>query len=165
MSTTEASPYLSHFPASSGQPPRRLLLGVVALVFVSGGVIGSGSTLMIINRRIEENETRHDPKKVGRRVANDLKGMLSLNDGQAVEVDRIMKDHMAAIEQLRQEVIIPRMREQFEQMKNQVDAVLDGEQRAQYHAWLEERKKRVCPPPGASGNGVHHGVKNATAAQ
>lgn len=153
MSTTESSPYLSHFPASSGSPPRRLLLGVVALVFVSGGVIGSGSTLMIVNRRIEENEQHCDAAKVRKRVADELTEKLSLDGEQSAEVDRIMNDHIAAIDRLRREVIFPKMREQFEQMKEQVDAVLDDGQRAQYHAWLEERKKRVCPSTGARGNG------------
>jgi hypothetical protein len=155
MSTIEASPYLSQASASGGRPPRRLLLGMMLAVFFSGGVIGSGSTLMVINRRIAENEKHYDPIIVGQKVAKELEEKLSLSEEQAAKVDRIMKDHMAAIDLLRREVIFPRMREQFEQMKDQVDAVLDDQQRAQYHGWLEERRKRVCPPPGSRGNGTH----------
>lgn len=156
MTTIEAPTYLPQTSASGGRPPRRLLLGMMLVMFVSGGGIGAGSTLMLINRRIEENENRHDPKIVGQRVVQELTEKLSLNDEQAAEVDRIMNDHLDAIDRLRREVIFPKMRDQFEQMKEQVDAVLDDQQRAQYHAWLEERKKRVCPPGGAHGHNGHN---------
>jgi hypothetical protein len=169
MTTIEAPTYLPETSASGGRPPRRLLLGMMLVMFVSGGGIGAGSTLMLINRRIEENENRHDPKMVGLRVAQELTEKLSLNEEQAAEVERIMNDHMAAIDRLRRDVIFPKMRDQFEQMKEQVDAVLDDQQRAQYHAWLDERKKRVCPPNGAHGHNGHNrnsndGESNTTAA-
>jgi hypothetical protein len=163
MSTSELSTYAPQAPvpqttaAGGRRPPRNLLLGMMVAVFFSGGVIGSGSTLMLINRRIEDNEKHHnDPVIMGHRVVEELQEKLSLDEAQTTEVDQIMKDHFAALDRVRREDFFPKIREQFKQMEDQVNAVLDNEQRTQWHAWLDERRKRVCPPNGRHNFGSHN---------
>jgi BMFP domain-containing protein YqiC len=146
MSASEATLYSPQSSAAGRRPPRRLLLGMMVAVFFSGGIIGSGSTLMLINRRIEANEKHHDVVSIGKHIVSDLRGKLSLSDEQTAQVDQIMKEHLASLDRLRREDFSPKLRVAFKQMEDQVAAVLDDEQRSQWHAWLEERRKRVCPP-------------------
>lgn len=146
MSTTETTWDAPYAAAGGRRPPRRLLLGMMVAVFLSGGVIGSGATLMIINRRMEENAKPHDPRLVGQKVAAELRETLSLSDEQAAQVDRIMKDHMAAMGRMQREEFFPKIRDAFKQMNDDIAGVLDDDQRVKWNAWLEERRKRVCPP-------------------
>ncbi|MGH7137959.1 MAG: hypothetical protein ACREHD_19595 [Pirellulales bacterium] len=146
MSTTELPTYVPQTATGGGRPPRRLLFGMMVAVFFSGGVIGSGSTLMLINRRIEDNERHHDPARTSQRIVDELREKLALNDAQTAELERITKNHLAALDRIRRDVFFPKIHEQFKQMEEQVNAVLSDEQRAQYHAWLEEKRQRVCPP-------------------
>jgi hypothetical protein len=145
MSTAQSPTYVPVSAAAGRRPPRNLLLGMMLAVFFSGGVIGSGSTLMLINRRIEDNAKHYDPIKSAKKVTSELEVKLSLNAGQTAQVEQIMKDHLAALDRLRREVFFKKIREQFKQMEDQVNGVLDDEQRTQWHAWLAERQQRVCP--------------------
>ncbi|HVA44941.1 MAG TPA: hypothetical protein VNH11_01020 [Pirellulales bacterium] len=158
MSTTETTWPVPQTAATGGRPPRRLLLGMMVAVFCSGGVIGSGASLMLINRRIEDSAKRHDPVIVGHQVASELEEKLSLSEEQVSQVDRIMKEHLASMDRLRREVFFPKIRESFTQMNEAVAAVLNDEQRVQWTAWLEERRQRVCPPGehGRHGRGHFH---------
>ena len=173
MSTSELSTYAPQAtgPQSMGaggrRPPRNLLLGMMVAVFFSGGVIGSGSTLMLINHRIEDNEKHHnDPVIITGRVVKELEEKLSLNEQQTAQVQKIMKDHLAALDRLRREKFLPVIREEFNQMEGQVNAVLDDEQRSQWQAWLAERRQRVCPPGGRHGYSGHRArSSNGSAAE
>jgi hypothetical protein len=129
---------------------------MMVLVLFSGGAIGSGATLLVINSRIKENEKRHDSTKTKERIVSELQEKLSLSEKQTEQVDQIMAEHLAALDKLRHDVFFKMIREQFKQMEDQVDSVLDGQQHAQWHAWLEERRKRVCPT-GGRGNNVRAG--------
>ncbi|HWB09437.1 MAG TPA: hypothetical protein VG826_09445 [Pirellulales bacterium] len=148
MSTLEAPTYVPHAAAGGGRRPRRILLGMMVAVFFSGGVIGSGSTLMVVNRRIKESEQPRPVPDWCRKIVAELEEKLSLSEEQTAQVDQIMKDHLAALDRLRREVFFKAIREQFKQMEDQVNAVLDDQQSVQWHAWLEERRKRVCPTNG-----------------
>jgi hypothetical protein len=111
---------------------------------------------MIINSRIEDNERHHnDPVFISERVVKELDEKLSLSDVQTTQVEQIMKDHFAALDRLRREVFFAEIRKQFKQMEDQVNAVLDDEQRTQWHAWLDEKRKRVCPLGGRYNFGAH----------
>lgn len=161
MSTAETTWDVPPTAAGGRRPPRRLLLGMMVAVFFSGGVIGSGATL-IINRRIEEDVKRHDPMIVGHRVAAELQEELSLSHEQAAQVDRIMKDHLAAMDRLRHEVFFVEIRKAFKQMNDDIASVLDEGQRVKWNAWLEERRKKVCPPGDHSRYGHGRFRKSAT---
>lgn len=156
-SDSELSGYLPQTASGGRRPPRRLLLGMMVAVFFSGGVIGSGSTLMLINRRIEANERHHDPAKTSQRIVSELAEKLSLSEKQTAQVEQITKDHLASLDRLRREVFFKMIRDDFKQMEDQVNAVLDDEQRATYHAWLEEKRQRVCPPGVRHGHSSHRG--------
>lgn len=152
MSTIEATTYVPYSATGGGRPPRRILLGMMMAVFFSGGVIGSGSTLMVINSRIKENEKPREPGPWSQRIVSELEEKLSLSERQTAQVDQIMKDHLAALVRLRRETFSPLIHEQFKQMEDQVNSVLDEQQSVQWHAWLEERRKRVCPTGGRGGS-------------
>ncbi|HEV3342350.1 MAG TPA: hypothetical protein VG125_18415 [Pirellulales bacterium] len=148
MSTLEAPTYVPQSATGGRRPPRRILLGMMVLVLLSGGAIGSGSTLLVINSRIKENEKGHKIDDWSGRIVSELQEKLSLSEKQTAQVGQIMKEHLAALDKLRREVFFKKIRDQFKQMEDQVDAVLDEQQHAQWHAWLEERRKRVCPTGG-----------------
>jgi hypothetical protein len=117
---------------------------------------------MVINSRIKENEK---PRKIpdwSRQIVSELEEKLTLSEKQTAQVDQIMKDHLAALDRLRREVFFKKIGEQFKQMEDQVDSVLDEQQSMQWHAWLEERRKRVCPT-GGRGHGSTKGTKEAGA--
>lgn len=156
VSSSDLSTYVPQTASGGRRPPRRLLLGMMVAVFFSGGVIGSGSTLMLIHRRIEANERHHDPAKTSQRIVSELAEKLSLSEKQTAQVEQITKDHLASLDRLRREVFFKMIRDDFKQMEDQVNAVLDNEQRATYHAWLEEKRQRVCPPGVRHGHSSHH---------
>lgn len=164
MISSEVPTYVSPTATGGGRPPRRLLFGMMVMVFFSGGVIGSGSTLMLINRRMEDNERHHDPARTSQRIVDELQEKLSLNDPQTTQVERITKNHLAALDRIRREVFFPAIREQFKQMEEQVSAVLDDEQRAAYHAWLDEKRQRVCPPFSRHSRGPHRAASSGGSA-
>lgn len=157
MSTSEATnlestPSTPTWPQSTlgGLPPRRwLTLAMMATVFISGAVIGSGSTMIIVNRRVEEASSRHW-NAVCEKMLPALRSELDLTDDQYAQVEQILRRHLGNLNQIRDDVIRPAIREEFEQMKQQVSAVLDEPQNARWTAWLEERRQRVC------GNGAAH---------
>jgi hypothetical protein len=158
MITNELPAYVPQVAAAGrGRPPRKLLFAMMVAVFASGGVIGSGSTLMVINRRIEDNERHHDPALTSQRIVGELSEKLSLNEEQTAQIEQITQDHLAALDRLRRDDFFPKIREQFKLMEDQVNAVLGDEQRAQYHAWLEEKRQRVCPPGNRHGRGARRG--------
>lgn len=164
MSTIEAPTYVPRTDTGYGRPPRRIVLGIMmVLVFLSGGVIGSGSALMLVNNRIKEDEKPRDPGPWSEKIVSELQGELSLSKEQTAQVDQIMKDHLAALVRLRREVFFVEIRKQFKQMEDQVDSVLDEQQSVQWHAWLEERRKRVCPTSGRGHNGSGRAAKEAGA--
>ncbi|HEX7449974.1 MAG TPA: hypothetical protein VF306_20610 [Pirellulales bacterium] len=131
-------------------PPRRwLTLAMVATVFLSGAVIGGGSTMIVINRRVEEASSRHW-NAVCEKMLPTLRSELDLSDDQYAEVERIIRRHLGKLNEIRDEVIRPAIREEFAQMDGQVSAVLDDKQNDRWLAWLEERRQRVC-----SGSAAH----------
>lgn len=142
MSITEAT--WSQAVMSGRLPPRRwLTLAMMATVFISGAVIGSGSTMIVINRRVEEASNRHWNAACERMLPT-LRSELDLSDDQYAEVEQIIRRHFAKLNEIRDEVIRPAIREEFAQMENQVSAVLDDQQNDRWKTWLEERRKRVC---------------------
>lgn len=132
-------------PVMSGRlPPRRwLTLAMMATVFISGAVIGSGSTMIVINRRVEEASNRHW-NAACEKMLPVLRSELDLSDEQYADVEQIIRRHLAKLNEIRDEVIRPAIREEFAQMEMQVSAVLDEQQNERWLAWLEERRKRVC---------------------
>lgn len=153
MSTSEATWSQSPIsPTALGGrlPPRRwLTLAMMATVFISGAVIGSGSTMIVINRRVEEASSRHW-NAVCEKMLPALRSELELSDDQYADVERIIRRHLSKLNEIRDDVIRPIIREEFAQMEGQVSAVLDDEQNARWLAWLEERRQRVC-----SGSAAH----------
>ena len=148
MITTETS---WHSPAAgirlgngAGPPSRRWILGLMACIFVSGTVIGGGSTMIVVNHRMEEAAGRHLDAVCSRMVPA-LQKELDLSDEQAAQVKTSIRQHLAKLDQIRETVI----RNEFKQMEDQVAAVLDADQKERWHSWLEERRKR-CRLPGTA---------------
>ncbi len=142
MSTSEAT--WSQSISGERLPPRRwLTLAMMATVFISGAVIGSGSTMIVINRRVEEASNRHW-NAVCEKMLPALRSELDLSDDQYADVELIIRRHLGKLNEIRDDMIRPIIREEFAQMEKQVSAVLDGEQNERWLAWLEERRQRVC---------------------
>lgn len=148
MSTTETTWYSPAAERGAGPPSRRWMLGLMACIFVSGTVIGGGSTMIVVNRRMEEAAGRHLDAVCSRMVPA-LQKELNLSDDQTQEVAATVRRHLTKLDEIRETVIRPAMASEFKQMEEQVAAVLDADQKERWHSWLEERRKR-CRLPGAA---------------
>lgn len=152
MSTTETtwhSPAAGHrLGNGAGPPARRWILGLMACIFVSGTVIGGGSTMIVVNHRMEEAAGRHLDAVCSRMVPA-LQKELNLSEEQSEEVAATVRRHLTKLDEIRDTLIRPAMASEFKQMEDQVAAVLDAEQKERWHSWLEERRKR-CRLPGAA---------------
>jgi hypothetical protein len=158
MSTTETTWYSPSAERGARPPSRRWMLGLMACIFLSGTVIGGGSTMIVVNHRMEEAAGRHLDAACSRMVPA-LQKELDLSEVQTAEVAATVRRHLTKLDEIRETLIRPAMASEFKQMEDQVAAVLDADQKERWHSWLEERRKR-CRLPGAA----HHRRKAANSA-
>ena len=152
-------------PASALRSGRRrwLLLGLMAVVFFSGGAIGSGLTTIYVEKNYQKRWT--EPWRGQKRMLDALNRDLELSDAQSTEVEQILKQHDAAVKKVWMEEVGPKMRTLVKQLDERMSGVLTSEQKPQWQAWLETRRNRVCPPPRAGKHGHGHEGPSASPAE
>jgi hypothetical protein len=119
-------------------PPRRnrgMFLGLMAAVFLSGGVVGGGTGMLITQQKFSDC-LRH-PERMSARMVAMFRSELGLTEDQAKQVDEIVQRHHEQIEAIRSEVR-PRFSAEWNSMHEEVKAVLTEEQRTK----LEEMRER-----------------------
>jgi hypothetical protein len=146
-------------PAPVSAPPRRgrwLLALVLLVVFVSGGIVGGGSTDYV--HRNGWMRLMRSPSEVPDRLVPMLRGKLDLSEEQTAKVDQVVRQRHREIEKLRAEVQ-PRIDRQIEQMQSEIDAVLDPGQRDRWHEWVQSLQHRWGPDhrPRHHGSRPPHG--------
>lgn len=125
----------------------------VALL-LSGAVIGSGVTVMVIHQRFDE--ARKHPEWLSRRMVDHFREKLDLTDQQTKQIREIFSDTRQRTQALRRE---QRTEAQaiMQQMHDDVAAVLTPEQREKWDEWFKRVRERAFrrppehrrPPPGA----------------
>ncbi|MHC4905048.1 MAG: hypothetical protein ACYTEN_04400 [Planctomycetota bacterium] len=97
------------------------------LILVSGIIIGSGVTLMTAER-VKKKSVPPGPEYLSRRMINRLVRELNLSPEQQLQLNPIVKQHMEAMEKIRQEAR-PQISEEIKQMNDSIMALLDEGQK------------------------------------
>jgi hypothetical protein len=127
---------------------RRWLSFVIMLVvFGSGAAIGSGLTTISIENNYEKRW--RNPAEGRERMLTALRRDLDLSDPQSETIEQILEKHDQAVKKVWAGTW-PQMRALVKQLDEQIAGVLTADQQPQWHAWLEKRKNRVCPPSSRS---------------
>jgi len=137
-------------PAPSLAPPPSVRLGqwwVVALlgvlIFIAGGVLGSGLTLRFLRDRVLY--AIHHPQEVPARLSVELKGRLGLTNAETEKVRQIIARHQLDLQKIRREVQ-PQVERELEELRKEVADALTPEQAAKWNAWLEQMRTTWLPP-------------------
>ncbi|HXT60585.1 MAG TPA: hypothetical protein VN699_18235 [Pirellulales bacterium] len=132
---------------------RWLSLVIMLVVFGSGAAIGSGLTTISIENNFEKRW--QNPAEGRERMLAALRRDLHLSDPQSEEIEQILKTHDNAVMKVWASTR-PQMRALFKQLDEQIAGALTTDQQPQWHAWLEKRRSRVCPPPSRSSKHARH---------
>jgi hypothetical protein len=124
-------------PLAAG-PPRRhrgMFMGLLAAVFVSGGVVGGGLGMMVTQQKFSDC-LRH-PERMPERMMTKFRGELELTDEQTAKIDEIVRRRHENFEAIRAEVR-PRFDAEFTAMSDEINLVLTEDQQAK---WKEMRER------------------------
>jgi len=137
-----SSPPLAPPPSTrSGRWWIAALLGV--LIFIAGGILGSGLTLRYLRDRVLY--AIHHPQEVPARLSLDLKSRLGLTTEETEKVCQIIASRQLKLQEIRREVQ-PRVEEELEELRKEISASLTPKQAAKWNAWFEEMRSTWLPP-------------------
>jgi hypothetical protein len=127
-------------PLAAGPPVRHrgMFMGLLAAVFVSGGVVGGGLGMMFTQQQFSDC-LRH-PERMPERMMGMFRSELKLTDEQTKQVEEIVRRHHEQIEALRAE-IRPRFSAEFNAIHTEVSAVLSETQRTTWNEMRERFRK------------------------
>lgn len=133
-------------------PRRRTWLVVVLwlIIFGSGVVVGAGSTLWVVRNRVLYG-IQH-PERAPAGLARHLQRMLGLDDAQRAQVEQIFERRQKELQKVRR-AFQPEVEAQLDQVEQEVSAVLNDVQRAEWQSRFRELRGRWLPalPPALSG--------------
>ncbi len=141
LPTTAPSP-VTNAPV---RPRRRRWVSVLLSLglLISGMVIGSGATLIIV-QRVVQHRLRHPEELPDRAVAR-LKKPLDLSDEQATQIRSIVRQRMARLQSMRHEWQ-PRLEAELDGLEKDVAAVLKPDQVGKWHRIAREKRRQWLPP-------------------
>jgi hypothetical protein len=139
-------------PSIAVGPRRRTWLYVVLwlIIFGSGTVVGAGSTLWVVRNRVLDG-IQH-PERAPAGLARHLQRMLDLDDAQRDQVEHIFERRQKELQKVRRS-FQPEVEAQLDQVEQDVSAVLNDVQRAEWQTRFRELRARWLPalPPALSG--------------
>ena len=115
-----------------------MFIGLLAAVFVSGGVVGGGVGMMVTQQQFSDC-LRH-PERMPERMMSMFRAELNLTDEQTKRVNDIVREHHEKIESIRAEVR-PRFSAEFNAIHEEVSAVLTETQRIKWNEMRERFRK------------------------
>ena len=128
--------------------PRRVKIALLALLLVvSGTVIGSGATLLVVKHRVLA--AMNDPQSALKPVLmRRLDRELNLTEEQYDQVDTLLDDHLRKLRAIRRSVW-PEVIAVNDDLRQSVGNVLDDEQREAFFARFDEIRSTFAPklPP------------------
>lgn len=123
--------------------PRWVQLGVLLVVFVSGGVVGAMIATKVIHSRMDYYREHADALPAD--IVPRLKMRLALTDEQTERVRAIIANrHPRMIENRRQGA--QTMLNEFQMMENEIAGVLDPEQEQRWRSIAQSVRQRFLPP-------------------
>jgi hypothetical protein len=134
-------------PASPAAPPPRrrwwLRLILVLVIFVSGVLVGTGGTVLVIRNRVL-TVVRH-PEQMPQRMVNRLRWPLGLSDEQAVELEQVFERRQESLQRLRRR-FQPELEAELDQIEAEVADVLDEEQQQRWQEYFGHIRRTWMPP-------------------
>ena len=144
--------------ASLPHAPRRLwranvLLGL--LIFVCGGVCGAGVGMLLEKQHFQD--ILRYPERGPERIVARMRSRLQLDDRQTQQVQALVEKRVAALEEVHRQVD-PLLAKQLELFEAEVAEVLNPQQRAEWHEYMQPIPKKWYPlvsPQGSSAKAPH----------
>jgi uncharacterized membrane protein YhiD involved in acid resistance len=137
---------MSTNPASSitlpPAPRRRFRWLRTLLVFIAGIVVGAALCVIFIVHRVEH--AIHHPEEAPPRITRYLTRKLDLSPSQHDQVLTIIQQRQQALLALRQE-IRPKLNTQLDELRIQIDGVLNPDQQAKWEKLYHDTKDRWMP--------------------
>jgi Spy/CpxP family protein refolding chaperone len=133
-------------PGPVSPPPKRmrwLTVLLMLVLFVSGVVLGSGATALLLVRRVRQ-AVQHPEERPGRNLKW-IASRLDLTRDQREQVREIIQRHGDAMQRIR-EGVMPEVREEMGSMEEEIAAVLTPEQTRRWRE-MSLRAQRDWMPP------------------
>jgi Skp family chaperone for outer membrane proteins len=131
-------------------PPRRRWLPIMlaAAIFVSGCIVGAGTTILVIRNKVMHG-IQH-PEEAPARITAALTHRFKLTPDQAEKVETILKARQAELQKIRSETQ-PKVEAELDRAEAEIAQVLNEQQRDKLHerfqklreSWLPERPEPV----------------------
>lgn len=129
-------------------PRRRRWVSIVLtlVIFLAGMIAGVGGLIILV--RYQAMKKLQHPEQEVPRMAARIGWQLKLNPVQVKEVEKILRNRMAALDGVRREVQ-PRVNAELDLVDKQITELLDARQAENWHKiFLQYRKTCVPSLPG-----------------
>lgn len=122
--------------------PRWPIIMVMLLLFLSGLIIGGGSTAIFMVRRARQAISH--PEERSARFVMGIARRLDLTPEQREQIREIVHKHEQRLQEIRRD-FMPQVREEFQSMEDEIALLLTPEQRKMWHE-LARRRQNWMPP-------------------
>jgi len=131
--------------ATAARPRRRIWLRLVLtlVIFLSGVLVGTGTTVLVIRNRALG--VIHHPETMPQRMVNRLRWPLGLSDEQAAELKRVFERRQASLQRL-QRRFQPKFEAELDQIEAEVAEALDEEQQRRWQQYFGHIRRTWVPP-------------------
>jgi Spy/CpxP family protein refolding chaperone len=127
----------------SQRPRRRWLAALLGLIiFLAGLVVGIAGTVAFTVHTLQY--ILHHPEHAPTQITNMLTRRLSLDDTQRQKVLAIVTNHQEKIQALRREMR-PQFDDQLNQVRAEIDAVLNVDQRVKWDTMFDRLRDQWTP--------------------
>ena len=147
MSETQSNRPKASSSLPRPKPPRWISRAVLAVVFVSGGLIGASLTVLL--RPDKAWRGRTSPEDRRDRIVDMIADEVDLSADQVERVRQVVAERLADAQEIRK-VVEPQMRRQATLLYEEVNALLNDEQKPRWKTLYEDLSPKGFPEPPAS---------------
>ncbi len=123
----------------------------LTLVFASGALLGAFGHRLYTVSTVSAKTTKN-PEEFRKRTIAEMQGRLKLTDAQVAELNSIMDETRARVEETRQKMR-PAYQAIHEEQSAKIRAMLKPDQQAEYDGMRKEHENRQKPGGRGSGRG------------
>ena len=128
---------------------------LMSSVFLCGAIVGGTATSWVLWHRTMK--AFRAPGSVVERMVHDVRREYSLSEDQSRKLEELLAEHHEAMQAIQDE-FQPRIEEQLESLRTQVQDLLSPEQRERWNSRFDQMKTRwMRPGPGGGPPPPHHG--------
>jgi hypothetical protein len=125
----------------------------LALVFLCGGVLGVfGTRLYLATSVLSARPPRRNPEEFRKKVLAELQSRLKLNAEQVVQLNGIMDETEAKVDETRKQMH-PAYIKIHEEQNQKIHNMLTADQQVEFDKMRKEREDREKQNPGGRGPG------------